>query len=637
MIEYSLYLIVGLIVLHHFFKVKVEHGFVYCKYPFAHNNSFGSLANPKEVKRGYMWTPISRLKNLFKPSSKNTVYIDNFRVDEDYAHKSSMSFFFKKKAQNTKLFFDPLKLTQGILLCGKMGAGKTELYFNFLKQLFYNRAVVHQTKVGDFVSSLLRKRDMLFSPYDKRGYLWDIMSENEGIIKTFFENYANAIMGDKKDFFSASSNRLYNELSIKIKTKYQDAPSAVKWKLFIKAIKDLFAEMDSGTQKSKQDVKSTMEAILEPLEIMAWQMQNPNQKSFRIKDFFAKKNQTRLILDNIPEYEKALTPLFAAFTACLSLVHTSMPDTKTDFTLYALDEYLSFANIMDEASKKRLHTLIRSKGGILVPAVQYIPKDDKKLQQLLTSSAYAWIYFSVIEEETINLLKQSIGETEYVYTEENESRDSKNKKSKSYSTKNEKTFLINNHLLNGLGDKFEHLVYLPNHQALYIGYTPQAELPTIAEKTIPIDLTPFYGIKYSDENSPKEDSGFEFKDLFKPREKLSKLDEFKLWKKFEAEKQIKGKDALKDFKVKNNLVEVDLELMFQKFMKNDQIVENKMKMFKVDERFKLKVEYDSIKGDEAKELEFIEKHDLFGALPEFFEFKHEEAEEIRIVREDEWQ
>jgi len=29
-----------------------------------------------------------------------------------------------------------------------------------------------------------------------------------------------------------------------------------------------------------------MESILEPLEIMAWMMQDPNQKSFTIKDFF---------------------------------------------------------------------------------------------------------------------------------------------------------------------------------------------------------------------------------------------------------------------------------------------------------------------------------------------------------------
>lgn len=314
----------------------------------------------------------------------------------------------------------------------------------------------------------------------------------------------------------------------------------------------------------------------------------------------------------------------------------SQSDSTTDFTLYALDEYFSMLKIMDDSSQVRLHTQIRGKAGILMPAVQYIPKDDKKLQQRLTSSTYAWVYFSVIEEETINLLKTTIAETEYVYTEESESRDSKNKKSKSYSTKHEKTHLINNHLLNGLGEKFEHLTYLPNHKALYVGYTPRVELPIIAKKTVPIDLTPFYEIKYSAENSPLEDTDFEFKDLFKPKEKLSRLDEFKLWKKFEAEKP-KGEMAVKEFRAKNNLVEVDLTLMFEKFIQNEQVLKNKMRMFKVDERFKLKVEYDSIKGDEAKELEFIEKNDLFGALPEFFEFKNEEAEEIRIVREDEWQ
>src|SRR3990167_9956026 len=127
---------------------------------------------------------------------------------------------------------------------------------------------------------------------------------------------------------------------------------------------------------------------------------------------------------------------------------------------------------MDEASKKRLHTLIRSKGGILMPAIQYIPMDDKKLQQLLTSSAFAWIYFSVIEEETIKLFKDAIGETEYTYSETNESR-GKGGKSTSTSTKHERTNIIFNELLNGLGDKFEHIVFIPNHKVIYKGYTPQ--------------------------------------------------------------------------------------------------------------------------------------------------------------------
>ena len=621
--------------LYYFFNIKNINGYVYAKFPIAHKNTFGSLSNPKDIKRGYRWTSVFTLINEFRKSDKNRVYIDNFRFEDEYVTESNMPKFMRKISENKELYFNPLNMTQGLLLVGKMGAGKTELYFSILNQKFYNRAVIHQVKAGDFSSVFLRKRDILFSPYDDRGYLWDVMSENEGIIKTFFENYANALMGDKKDFFSAAANRLYNELAQKVRTAHKNETSGKKWLYFIKAIKDLFSEMDSGSQNSKKDIKGTMEAILEPLEIMAYKMQNSNQKSFTIKDFFKKKNQTRLILDNIPEHEKSLTPLFAAFTACLSQVHTSMPDTKTDFTLYGLDEYLSLANIMDEPSKKRLHTLIRSKGGILMPAVQYIPKDDKKMQQLLTSSAYAWIYFSVIDDETIDLFKKSVGEVEYSYEDESVSH-GKNGKNKSYSTKVAKDFLIYNELINGLGEKFEHLVYLPNHKYLYKGYTPQVNLKQIAKKHIPADLSGFYEIKYKKESNNQEElKNLTFEDLFK-EVPLSELEKYKLFKKFELVKKI-GDQEIRSFTEDNNLEQVNLEFLFKKYMVDNQILQNKMKLLSKDDRFKLKIEWDSLKGNRKKELEFIEINDLFGALPSLFKFDNElEQVEYINLAEDQW-
>jgi len=609
------------------FDLKEDNGFIYPKYSFAHKNAFGSLPNPRHLKRGYIWTPVNILKKKFKKEDKKTVFIDNFSFDEDFAEKSGVSKRRIKIIERTELYFDPLKMTQGILLIGKMGAGKTEMIIKIINQKFYNRAVIHQVKAGDFAETFLRKRDMLFSPYDKRGYLWDILNEDEGIIKTFFENYANAVQGDgKKDFFSAAANRLYNEMAIKIRTKYKNESSAKKWLLLIKAVKDLFAEMEGGSQNSKKDIKSTMEAILEPLEIMAFKMQDPKQKSFIIKDFFAKKNQTRLILDNIPEYEKSLTPLFTAFTACMSQIHTSLPDSKTDFTLYALDEYLSMLSIMDEASKKRLHTLIRSKAGILMPGIQYVPIDDKKLQQLLTSSAYAWFFFSGIDNETINLLRNTIGDTEYSYQEESTSRDSKGKKSRSYSTKHEKTNLIYNLLINGLGDEYSHITYLPNHTMLYKGYSPQANLKKIAKKSVPVDLDEFYKLKYIKDNEPEEDiKNLTFADLFKEKP-LSKLEEYRLFKKFEKLKQNGDANEMQNFKQDNNLIDCDLEFLFKKYMQNKVVVNEKMKMFSKDQRFELFKTWTEIKSknDQAKELEFIEEHDLFGALPSFFYFDSED-------------
>lgn len=603
-------------------KYNVRNGFLYSRYPVG--ESFGSLPNPEHIKRGYRWTPVFKLKTFLSKSEKSTVFIDQFRFDDDYARDAGL--IFRKRLEQTKFYFDPLKMTQGILLVGKMGSGKTEWYFNLLSQKFYNRVVIYQVKVGDFVKTLLRKKDILFSPYDERGYLWDILSEDIGIIKTFFVNVSAAEQGEKKDFFVAASQRIFQNISIQIKTKYKDETPAVKWMMLIKVIKDTFAEMDSGTQKSKQDVKSTMEIVFDSLEEQAWMMQNPKQKSFVIKDFFQRKNQCRLIMDCIPEHEKKLTPLFSAFTACMSQVHTSMPDSKTDFTLYALDEYLNFLNILDDSSKKRLHTLIRSKGGILIPAVQYIPKDDKKLQQLLTSSAYAWIYFSVIEEETITLLKQGMGETEYSYTDTSRSI-GKGGLSKSYSNKNEKTHMIYNELLNGLGDKFEHIVYLPNHKALYKGYTAQASLKVIAEKSIPVDLTEFHKLKYIKEGDVKEDfKNLTFADLFKDKP-LSKLDEYRLYKKFEKLHVAKNDDAIKNFKVENKLQEADLEFLFKKFIADKQVIANKMKLLSVDERFKLSQEWNQLE-DEEEQFEFIERNELFGALPNIFDFDEMDMEDI---------
>jgi len=629
-----IYLLIGAFILSFFFKFKEKNGFVYARFPYAHKNAFSSYANPREIVRGYKWATLKELKRLFTKSEKKTVFIDEFRFDDDYKEECKIPNFLVKKAESTQLHFTPLNLTQSLLLVGKMGSGKSEFYFSLLSQKFYSRAVIHQVKAGDFVEKFYRKRhDILFSPFDTRGSLWNVMEEDEGIIKTFFENYANAIMGDKKDFFTAASNRIYNELSIKIKTKYKNEKNDKKWLFFIKAIKDLFLEMESGTQNSMKDIKGTMEAILEPLEIMAFQMQNPKQKTFMIKDFLAKRHQCKLILDNIPEHEKSLTPLFSAFTACLSQVMTSMPDTKKDFTLLALDEFLSFATVMDKASMKRLFTLIRSKGGIMCAAIQYVPKDDKALQQLLTSSAFAWIYFSVIEEETVNLIRNTIGETQFTYKEESESVDvaSQNKKSKSYSVKNEKYNTVYADLLNGLGEKFEHICYIPNHKTLYKGYTPQVDLKIIAEKTYPIDLSEFYSIKYVIDEETEDLKNLTFADLFAHKKKVSKLDEYKLWKKFENAKKLGGNEV-RNFKEENNLQEVKLEFLFQDYMVNKQVVENKMKLLSLKERKELKQEFNSLAGDRELELDFIERNELFSALPNLFMFTDEEIK----IEEDEW-
>lgn len=597
-------------------KSKEKNGFLYETMPVS-KHGWGSDGNPSQLIRGYTWTPYSKLLSEFK--TNQGVFIDNFRFFKEFVYEAKMNSFFKKRAEKTTINFTPRQLTQGMLIIGKMGGGKTMFYNSILNQRFYNRAVLHDVK-QDFIQTFYNKRrDIILNPYDERSWLWDVMSEDEGIIQTFFLEYMNSVMGEKKDFFSASANKRFNEVALEVRTSYKNATSSQKWILFIKALKEMFAEIESGKQKSQKDVKATMEQILEPLEIMAYQMQNPKQKRFTIKEFFEKRNGTKLFLSNVAEYEKALKPLFSAFLACLSQIHVSMPDTKEDFTLYALDEYLTFMENLGDESRKRLHTLIRSKGGILIPAVQYIPTDNKKLQEELTSSAFAWVFFSTINPQTIDILKHTIGDTEYYFKEQNQSF-SEGRATTSYQTKETKTNLLTNHVLNGLGRDFSHITFIPQLQVLYKGYTPALELRERNAGFKKRNLDEFYNLKYSNAQKYKLDE-LSVHDIFEiPMSRVQKYSLYKQYQKTPNKEEFAKSKGLKD---------VDFQLFFKEFLPNSTVIANKMNLLTLRERYTLASMWESIKDkDDGKELEFIEKYELQGALPDIFKFSKSQIEQV---------
>ncbi|MDO8453264.1 MAG: type IV secretion system DNA-binding domain-containing protein, partial [Sulfurimonas sp.] len=465
------------------------------------------------------------------------------------------------------------------------------------------------------------RNSIILNPYIEKSHLWDVMRESEGTIRTFFMNYLNGILGDKKDFFSSSAERKFNETMILVKTHYEGATSAQKWLLFIKALKDIFKEAEladpKSAKKTNRDVLGTMESLVEPLEIMAWEMQKKNKKTFVIADFFKMKNQAKLFLSNQPEHLDALTPLFSAFTAAVARYHTTLPETKTDYTVYALDEYLSFVETMDKQTRKILHTLIRGFGGVMMPGLQYLPTNDKALLLDLTSSAFVWFYFSTIEDETKDVLIKKT-ESEYWYQDSREYRGfNENDKTVDRSKKSSSTNLLSKHVLDGLGERFEHITYIPTHNLLYKGYTPVVELEERVSSFAEIDLHEFYSIKYKDtiNMTLEQVAELKFEDLYKTEKDLTKEEKFKLSQKFKL-----AKDKEK-FKQDNNLVHVNLDLLFAEFEQDDQILDNQMKMLTLDERFTLFAEWENIdENDFEKRFEFINKNNLWGALPGIFQF-----------------
>jgi len=595
-------------------------GFYFQKY------ADSSFANPINTISGYKWATIPKLKSF--TAKRNEIYIDNFRYDNDFTRKVKMPKFYKKMIEKTKIHFNADDMVEGLLICGKMKSGKSEIYNSILSQPWYDRAIIHSIKIS-FEKWGYNKNSIILNPYMEDSHIWDVMRESEGTIRTFFVNYLSSVLGntDGKDFFSASAERIFNETMQTIKAHYVDEPSSKKWLLFIKAIKQILDESKKDSKKESkntnlnEDVGGTMESIIEPLEIMAYEMQKKTKKTFIIADFFKMKNQAKLFLSNQTEYMEALDPLFSAFIASAARYHTTLPETKTDYTVYALDEYLNFADTIDPKTRKILHTLIRGFGGVMLPGVQYLPVDNKKLLLDLTSSAFAWIFFSTIEDETKDLLINKT-EMEYSYKDAYEHRAylESDKKDRDHTKTRDKKPLLSKNILDGLGAKFEHITYIPTHNLLYKGYTPQVELEERYSSFAQTDLSEFYKIKFPDtlKMTSEQIANLTFEDLYKDPADLPRSEKYRL---FNLHKNSNDKDQ---FKQENNLVNVDLDLLFKDFTQDDQILDNQMQLLSIDERFELFTEWSNIADDDFNtKYDFIEKHNLFGALPGLFQFEDE--------------
>ncbi|MDD2698807.1 MAG: type IV secretion system DNA-binding domain-containing protein [Arcobacteraceae bacterium] len=577
-----------------------------------------SAANPINLVNGYRWSSIDKLKKFMRDGNRRDCYLGDFRVDENFAKKVKMPKWYKKYLEKLQIKINKQDLVESMLVIGKMKSGKTEFFNHLLKQDFYDRAIIHSIKIS-FEKYFYDRNSIILNPYLEKSHIWDIMSEEEGTIKTFFMNFLKGTIGDKVDFFSATAERFFNEMMITVKTHYSHATPAQKWLLFIKVYKDFFYEVEGLSDRDpKASVAQTMQSMIEPLEMIAWQLEDHRKKTFTIKEFFKMENQAKLFLSNQTKYQDKLTPLFAAFTAAFAKYHTSLPETKTNITLYKLDEYMSFVEIIDKAARRILHTLIRGHGGILCAGMQYLPA-DKDLLLDLTSSAFAWIFFSTIEDDTKMKL---IEKTEYEswYKETNEKKILFKKRSDDNSKKQKKGTAITKEMLDGLGKNFEYICYIPTYNILFRAYTPQPELIQKHDDLKNTDFTEFYKIKYPDkyELSQEDLDNMSFADLYKDNTKLSKEERYKLWDRYE---KLTTDNAKLKFKRKYNLKESEMKLLFEDLTQNKEVVANKMSIFNLEQRLAIFSEFTMIDADDyTAKFEFINKHELWGALPGFFEF-----------------
>ena len=432
-----------------------------------------SYPNPAYQLKGNRWSENDILKNQFRESKTNSLKFDNFEYGTSFSQKT-VSIFKKMFLKKAEIFINPLKLCESIVMVSPMGGGKTVTLDSLIAQPWYSRALIHEAKAGDSVSKWANKRtSIIMCPYDERAHVWDILSEDIEIVEFFIQNTINAVTGGNQSFFTNDAKERYTQVA---RLTIDIPEPKEKWRYFIEQLEIMFKEVEEGDQKSAKDVISTMKQTIEMLKLINFQIET-GKKTFTIGQFFERKHQSKLFMVKVEKYNLQLKILYAAFTACFAMIHASRDETESDFTFYCLDEYLDLD--MTFEAKHLLHTKIRSKGGALLCAMQYLPEEEKFFN-LITSSAYAYFIFSVKNTKTREFFDKQVGKRDYIVRKIVD---------KQYQEKKESENILDWSEIDKLANDYKHITYMPQEGALFVAKSDfiqkkQVHEPFIVDESI---------------------------------------------------------------------------------------------------------------------------------------------------------
>lgn len=461
-----------------FFKQdKVINNLVYPRRPW----EAGSFPNFFGQTQGQRWTP----SRLVKQKMKGDIFIDRFRFSQAIKNRFAWIPFLNKKFENFDCYIDAKNLTKSGVVIGKMGGGKSEFYFSLIKNgdenKTFNRYVIYDPS-GDFIAKFYREgRDIIANIFDARGAVWDIFKEmetHEKIFSIFLTNLFSAIAGDKKDFFSGSSQQRYDDLVNAVHFKTQSLTSREKWQLFVDKLDEYFNIVmnSANAQNSEKDIIQTMKVTIQTFKYINYLIQN-NAETFTFQDFLEKKNQKKLFLNYVAADKSQLEPYFSGLLASFFSILLSQKQRKEDLTLLALDEYFGFAKNIDKNLLTEIHTQVRKFGGIMLPAIQSIKESDKELADNVLPNAEFFFIFGGTDNYTLTRIEELVGKARYkaITQSDRENGDS-------YTTQAEEIF--NRDYFHTLGERFEHFTICLSKRILYLAYTPAANLQSLNESFV---------------------------------------------------------------------------------------------------------------------------------------------------------
>ena len=419
-----------------------------------------------------------------KNPNKDNFYLNNFRyAPEVKRHFNLLNRFLAYRAEKKEIRLNWNDLKRGSLIVGKMGTGKTEFLKNIMVQWLETgrKMVVHDTK-GEFTSFFYDEdTDFILNMADKRGFYWDFFEDIDkgmkpgDVLNIFFKAYFKATNGESNDKFWETASyvrfqEIFNEVAFDKTIRTED-----KYEAFLIKLTKYFKDTLAGNNKTEQSIAITLQTACN-IFYESYALKKLGRKKFSIIDFFNEDTPNKIFLHTISKVQKEMIPFITAFLELFFRYQLTYREKakKERYILYVLDEYLSFFNLMDEKTRTEVHTKARSAGALLLPAVQYLPSDDKVAQDL-TASLINIVAFNMTDNKMIkyleDLTKTSIETRSKVENETDFQR--------------QEASIVNNEIIQNLGVG-EHIFITEKNgkKIIYKGYTKQVHTPEITKTFI---------------------------------------------------------------------------------------------------------------------------------------------------------
>ena len=446
---------------------KLKNKCVY--YNYKRNGSYPNFLFSNSKIR---WTSFETINSfLNKEKNKKNFYVNEFRFDNKvkrYFNLINKHLAKKAEQQELKLSWEDLK--KGNLILGKMGSGKTKFIQNIINQwLKTNRKmVIHDTK-GEFVSYYYNKdTDYILNYLDERGAYWDFFEDiDNGLsiekVKNFFKLYFHAVNGESNDkFWENNAAQRFEKFFYEMLFDVANSNEEDKFYSFLKRLKRYFSEAKNNDDKTEKSISTTLESAVD-IFFKQYTQKKLNRKKFLITEFFESKS-SKVFLHTISEVSEANTPFLSALLTVIIKYQLSFEEKakEENYVLYVLDEYLKFFNLLDKNMKEELHTLARSYGILLLPAIQFLPKNEEA-RQILTASYQNLFVFKVSDLDTLKYLEE-------LTQIQVETRNKFDRKETDFKT--EKISLLSSDFIQSL-KQFRHISYIEKSgvKLLYEAYT----------------------------------------------------------------------------------------------------------------------------------------------------------------------